>query len=274
MFHNIKHAAASIGSHYNNMKRWISDNKSWLFSGLAVYFLGLLSGAVRDSIPFLNQTVGLKVWLFASILIIPPMIMAAIMQHRAKTHKIEMARVKEGHTENNSELEDLILRDPLTGLYNLRKLVEIYAHEFPKLEKTAHGISGLLVDIDNFNSFQEPPNTFRQGSNLLKQVASVLLRRVARPTDFLVKYGGDEFLIIVADTPPQGTVKFAELIQKWLSEEHFYTGNRMERITLRASIGITKFNPNSDTPELFEDRLYLALKAAKAEPGKNAIAVR
>jgi diguanylate cyclase (GGDEF)-like protein len=91
----------------------------------------------------------------------------------------------------------------------------------PRLLKTPNGVTGFLIDIDNFGDFQQPPNTFREGSKLIKQVARVLSGCATRPDDFLVKYGGDEFLVILGDTPISGGQKLADIIQDKMAKEHF-----------------------------------------------------
>lgn len=255
-------------------KNWLSENREWLFSGLAVYLLGLATSTFKEAVPLLTATTTLSNWTLIIVFLLPASVLGYFCLRSIRRYRNKIKELELGNSQSSGQSMELALKDPLTDLWNLRKLQAIYADDFPKLIRSSKGISGMLIDIDEFNKFQQPPSTFRQGSKLLKQVASVLQRRIGRPNDFLIKYGGDEFLVIVGDTPIEGVRRFAELIQKWLQEEHFYIEGKDQRIPVRVSIGITQFNINHDTTESFEDRLYLALQEAKSKVGKNAIAVR
>lgn len=254
--------------------RWLGKNKDWLFSGLAVYLIGLATGSFKDALPFFGTIVPAPIWILLIIAFLPAGIASAIL-FRLYISALKKAEQAQRDSEFASESQkEAAFTDPLTQLWNLRKLQTIYKVVIPELDKSGKETCGLLVDIDGFAEFQKEPHTFRQGTDLIRQVGKTLKRRVSRPNDFVIRYGGDEFLIFLGETPISGAEKFAHYLQAWLSEDAFYMEGDQKRKLITVSIGITKYSFGHDSPESFEDRLWNGLREAKSKPGKGAIVIK
>jgi len=157
--------------------------------------------------------------------------------------------------------------DSLTGLYNHRYFQERLATEISRALRYNHHVSLLMVDIDFFKNFNDA-HGHPMGDAALQDLAQVLLRNL-RETDIAVRYGGEEFAIILPETAMQEAELTAERIRSAVQDYTFYDRNG-ERVPFTVSIGI------ADCPAHCTDRTSLieaadvALYQAKAL-GRNRI---
>lgn len=96
------------------------------------------------------------------------------------------------------ELKEQAIHDPLTGLYNRYYLHHILTQEVKRSRRYHHCIAFLMVDINRFKEINDRYGHL-MGDEVLKEVAGVL-RSSVRETDIVVRYGGDEFLIVLLET--------------------------------------------------------------------------
>lgn len=108
----------------------------------------------------------------------------------------------------NAELEQLATRDALTGLHNRRVCDERLFHEVQSHRRRGAPLAALLVDIDHFKRINDSLG-HAEGDSVLQTVAQRLVDG-CRGTDFVGRYGGEEFLVLLPDTDPRG----AELVAK------------------------------------------------------------
>ena len=108
----------------------------------------------------------------------------------------------------NDELQHLAHSDGLTGVANRRRFEEFLAAEWRRAPRAGADVALVLIDIDHFKLFNDAYGHFA-GDECLKSVAAVLKAAVHRPTDLVVRYGGEEFAIVLGGTDAAGALKVA-----------------------------------------------------------------
>lgn len=107
------------------------------------------------------------------------------------------------------------MHDPLTGTYSRRFVEEILPKEVSRADRTGHPLSFLFLDIDGFRQLNQWHGHL-VGDEVLRAVAQVIVATV-RESDFLFRYGGDEFLLALPQTPAQGATVAARRIREALA---------------------------------------------------------
>src|SRR5512135_2134351 len=102
--------------------------------------------------------------------------------------------------------------DPLTGAYNRRTFHEIAERELSRARRFGQPLSIIILDIDHFRPLNEKHGN-RVGDELLQRVADIV-RSALRKEDMLVRYGGEEFLVMLNEVPGPGAVVVAGRIRK------------------------------------------------------------
>jgi two-component system, cell cycle response regulator len=108
-----------------------------------------------------------------------------------------------------AELRRLATRDTLTGLFNRREGVRLLEREVERTKRDPHPLSALLVDVDHFKEVNDRKGGHAAGDALLTSVAKALQAQV-RPEDSVVRWGGDEFAVWLADTDANAARLVAE----------------------------------------------------------------
>lgn len=127
------------------------------------------------------------------------------------------------------------LRDPLTGLFNRRYLLDAFDHELSRAASRAQPLSIIMFDIDHFKRFNDAFG-HAAGDTVLAQLGK-LLQEWARGEDILVRYGGEEFTVVLPDTSPESALARAESLRQAvaaLTLEHH--GERLTQVTISAGI--------------------------------------
>ena len=173
----------------------------------------------------------------------------------------------------NLRLRDMLLRhsvrDPLTGLANRRVLDEWFDRELARARRHGTSVGVLLIDVDHFKRFNDSFG-HDAGDAMLKALAS-LLREAVRTEDLVCRYGGEEFLVILGDTPPANvTLRAADLCER-ARELAVHDGTRrLPPVTL--SIGVALFPQHADAADALLRAADRALYAAK-EAGRDRVVV-
>ncbi len=166
-------------------------------------------------------------------------------------------------------LRNQSIRDPLTGLFNRRYMEESLEREVHRAARNDECVTLLLLDIDHFKRFND---TFghQAGDTLLRALGDFLSQRT-RGQDVACRYGGEEFVLILAGAPIDAASKRAELLRedlKQLTVQH--AGQVLGRISV--SIGISAFPGNGATTEELVRAADQALYRAKRE-GRDRVVV-
>ncbi len=112
-----------------------------------------------------------------------------------------------------SELQELAKTDTLTQVSNRRHFDELFGREWLRQARSNRPIALLLVDIDHFKRFNDTLG-HPQGDLCLVKVARGLQEGIFRPGDFVTRYGGEEFAIILTETDLEGALLVAERIRE------------------------------------------------------------
>ena len=188
---------------------------------------------------------------------------AHIMDDTGKiTHYVSFSKDATDRLKRELALKDLASRDALTGLLNRRSGEHLLRQYDDEKQLPRKILCLIMIDVDNFKKIND---TFGHavGDQIL-QSSSKLLKSKARNTDSVIRWGGEEFLIIVQDSSLKAALEFAERMRQSI-EQHI--DNQVGRIT--ASFGVAELRPDEDTASLL-NRADKALYAAKVN-GKNCI---
>ncbi|MCK5243006.1 diguanylate cyclase [bacterium] len=162
------------------------------------------------------------------------------------------------------KLKELSVKDPLTNLHNYRYLRERVAWEFKRAQRYILSLSILMVDIDYFKSINDVYG-HQYGDVILKELAAYLLS-CARTNDIVVRYGGEEFLVLLPDTGKSGAWQFGKRLLESLQEHVF--DPKGKRIKLKISMGIASFPEDGfNTESELLDSSDQALRNAKEMGG-------
>lgn len=164
-----------------------------------------------------------------------------------------------------SELE--IGRDALTRTLNRRFLPSILLREIGFAARTSMSLCGLMIDVDNFKEINDE-HGHHAGDAALRTLAGILADNV-RSTDFVFRYGGEEFFVLLIETELQESIITAEKIRQAVAETDF-TLNQT-RIDVTVSIGVAAHEGHPDPDELVK-RADSAMAQAKRD-GRNRVVV-
>jgi diguanylate cyclase (GGDEF)-like protein len=134
------------------------------------------------------------------------------------------------------ELERRALTDALTGLFNIRWWRDMGPRVMAQSLRTGAGVGILLMDLDHFKQINDSAG-HAAGDSVLRAVARAI-RRVVRDSDYAVRYGGEEFLIVLTNSTVEGAMRVAQALQVAIAELRAPT-SEIERVT--ASIGVAVF---------------------------------
>ena len=158
--------------------------------------------------------------------------------------------------------QDLAVKDPLTGVYNRAGYDERMIEEFARRKRVETPLSVVFVDC---NKFKQINDTFghHAGDVVLIKVAETLKNR-ARASDIVARYGGDEFVVLLPDTPLEG----AEIFAKGACEKVLAAGfnNNGQPLDVSISCGVTEVS-NNDDPASALHRADQAMYEAKKLTG-------
>lgn len=163
----------------------------------------------------------------------------------------------------NEELERLARQDALTGLPNRRVATERLAAEFQAMRRTGAPYAVLMLDIDFFKRVNDTWG-HEVGDQVLKRLAQVL-RASVRATDLAARLGGEEFVVLLPDTPLEAALSVAEKIRQAVQAASDPVAG-----TVTVSIGVALASPQDRNEDDVLRRADAGLYAAKSA-GRNRV---
>ncbi|MCA9640561.1 MAG: diguanylate cyclase [Polyangiaceae bacterium] len=164
----------------------------------------------------------------------------------------------------NRALNEQSQRDPLTGLFNRRTLYEVLERELSRVER-GHPLALLMLDLDGFKKVNDTRGHLA-GDELLQNIAAAVISSV-RSVDLVVRYGGDEFVVLLPDTEEKAATAVADRVVDAIAAVGG-AARLDEPVTASVGVGVAK---SADTPrELIARADELAYVAKQA--GGNRLA--
>ena len=136
------------------------------------------------------------------------------------------------------KMEKLAIRDGLTGLYNHHHFKEIIKKEYKKAKRYMQPLSCIMLDLDHFKSVNDTHG--HQFGDLVLMQSATVLNNLVRDIDFVSRYGGEEFFIVLPNTNLKGAYILAERIRASFADNIFKQENISEIVTV--SIGVSSMS--------------------------------
>jgi diguanylate cyclase (GGDEF)-like protein len=165
--------------------------------------------------------------------------------------------------------EQLTITDDLTQLFNSRYLNLYMGRELKRCKRHGIPLSVIFMDLDGFKGINDNHGHLA-GSRTLTEVGTILAKAV-RESDILARYGGDEFVVVLPETPTSGALVIAERIRKNI-EAHPFLAEEGLNAHISASLGVASYPDHGLSPEGLIQKADQAMYRVK-EKNKNGIEV-
>ena len=169
------------------------------------------------------------------------------------------------HKERSEEAaQKLALTDPLTGAFNRRTFLELAEKEIARTRRAKGSLSLVMLDLDHFKQINDR-NGHLAGDEVLKGVVAVVLTCL-RKEDFLVRYGGEEFCILLPSVAIDRAAVMAERIRAAVEQAGFTFNNRTLPVTVSVGVSTLSGDGNEGVDKLVnraDEALYTAKKAGR-----------
>jgi diguanylate cyclase (GGDEF)-like protein len=164
-----------------------------------------------------------------------------------------------------SDFEHLAMQDSLTGLFNRRAFAASMRRARSRMARRKTSVSMVMLDLDHFKSINDTWGHDR-GDDVLVRVARILTDTMRR-TDDVIRWGGEEFVILMEETSADEAGLVADRLRALIEQADIIKGR-----AVTASFGVTQLIPGEDDTEFF-NRADAALYDAK-DMGRNRVVVR
>lgn len=166
-----------------------------------------------------------------------------------------------------AKVEEMALRDTLTGLYNRRYFLQILDYELNRAKRYRQPLSLIFIDIDHFKEINDAFG-HSTGDQFLRQISQKLYS-LFRTTDLVARYAGDEFVAVLPVTSPEGALILAHRIQEVLSQYQVMVRGRTLQVSV--SIGVDTYDGTEGIGGAsLIDRADRAMYEAKSQ-GRNCV---
>jgi diguanylate cyclase (GGDEF)-like protein len=159
----------------------------------------------------------------------------------------EFSAIAIENAQNFLKVQELTILDDHTGLYNSRHLRRTLDTEVVRATRFGHPVSLIFFDLDHFKQVNDRWG-HQVGSRLLQDVGRMLLKTL-RSTDVPVRYGGDEFVVLLPETSKDQALDAARRLREELSRTKWLADEPFGPIALTASFGVATFPDDGTTPD-------------------------
>jgi diguanylate cyclase (GGDEF)-like protein len=278
---NYIYRGRSLGAHTNYHLKAVNRDKDGLISGVAAQAepVAIEDISIRDDYEPLRPN--------AKSLMLVPMIahgkttgvlsaespqVGAFKERDLKILSV-VARSAAMALENatlHRKMEELTVTDDLTGIYNYRYFAVKLKEEQRRADRYNLPLSLIMLDIDWFKSFNDKYG-HEVGNMVLKGIATVV-KKCIRDVDIFCRYGGEEFIIILPQTPRDEVARIGERIRQQIETTSFGGEGGLPALKVTVSAGVSSFpengKPNDELLSVTDQALYRAKGA-----GKNMVCV-
>jgi diguanylate cyclase (GGDEF)-like protein len=204
--------------------------------------------------------------------------LSVVELHKDELH-LEVDQRTQALKDAMAELENMALRDGLTGLFNHRFFQEALANEVARSDKFDHPTGLLFVDVDKFKEFNDT-HGHPAGDKLLEKIARVIsdqgddekVQWRGRVSDVVARYGGEEFVIILPQTDRAGAAVRAERLRVSVEGYPFEKEASQPGGRLTVSVGVAAYPEDAESAEgliAAADKMLLLAKRS----GRNCIKI-
>ncbi len=168
----------------------------------------------------------------------------------------------------NARLYRLSITDPLTKVYNRQFLYNRLPEEISRITRYKTPLSIILFDVDFFKKFNDTYG-HDAGDYILKNLAQVVRNHI-RGIDMLIRYGGEEFLVITPESNSDEAFEVAERVRREVKKNEFVYGDKSLRVTI--SLGVAQYKSGMSPEEFIrsaDEALYLAKQKGRDRTEKN-----
>jgi len=196
-------------------------------------------------------------------LVVGLFILFTLLNSYLVTRRLELRRTRQRLISSTIQNELVRLQsftDPLTEVYNRRSLEDMAGRFISHARRLRSALTFMLIDVDRFKHVNTQFGHLT-GDFVLAEVAT-LLRSSVRGSDAVFRYGGDEFLIILADTGAQGAGRVLQRMRKYLLD--WNSSGHLDGFDLSLSVGISEWSDGKTLDEMLDaaDRAMYAEKAS------------
>ncbi len=159
------------------------------------------------------------------------------------------------------------ITDALTGLFNRRHMQTVLADERRRAQRYGHPLSVIMLDVDGFKSYNDTYGHV-QGDVLLKMMAGILQSQV-RGVDCVGRFGGEEFLVVLPETPSEEAFQAAERLRLAVAHTIFpgFAGDPEMAVFKTISLGVATYPDITDDTQalvtLADNALYRAKRSGR-----------
>lgn len=221
----------------------------------------ILAVTKGENIFFLENTDSLQCILILSSIVFTVLAMISLIILNAHLIEIELK-------EANRKVELLANTDELTGLFNRRYFNKALQYEFKRLKRSSQPLSLIMADIDYFKEYNDTYG-HQEGDACISRVAKIFKHAATRVSDIAVRYGGEEFILLLPNTDDIGADNVAAILFELLREMAIPHSASLAGDHVTISAGVATIIPDEITTEdLIINMADKALYASKLH-GKN-----
>ncbi len=233
---------------------WLTVTCTGVLVGAALLVLAFPSAILQSGTVQLELNVSRE--LFISLVALLILLNTYVINRR-----LELRRTREALISTSIQSEIVRLQsftDPLTEVYNRRVLDDMFRRYASRAQRLKKPLSMMVIDVDRFKSINTRFGHLT-GDFVLAEIASIL-RAAVRGSDAVVRYGGDEFLVILADSDSVGAhnvlARISKAVEDWNAEAH------LQDFELGLSIGIGELKEGGDLDAILSeaDRKMYSIK--------------